>query len=80
MGRTLKRKQRVIQVLTALGCALLLLPGNAILLARVGPTPRLTPLPQDTAVKIAADPLDSLVAPITLYPDNLLMQTLVDST
>ena len=30
--------------------------------------------------KIPADQLDSLVAPIALYPDNLLSQTLVAST
>src|SRR5215470_4705106 len=32
------------------------------------------------APKIPADQLDSLVAPIALYPDNLLSQTLVAST
>ena len=32
------------------------------------------------AVKIPADQLDSLVAPIAIYPDNLLSQTLVAST
>jgi len=38
--------------------------------------------PQDDqqAVKIPPDQLDSLVAPIALYPDNLLSQTLVAST
>jgi hypothetical protein len=76
IGRKLKRKQKVIRDLIALGCAMLLLPGNAILLARAGPTA----LPQDTAVKIPADQLDSLVAPIALYPDSLLSQTLVAST
>src|SRR6185295_17560655 len=35
--------------------------------------------PQD-AVRIPSDQLDSLVAPIALYPDNLLSQTLVAST
>src|SRR5688572_29451025 len=34
----------------------------------------------DDAVKIPADQLDALVAPIALYPDNLLSQTLVAST
>src|SRR5262249_44792526 len=35
---------------------------------------------QDEGVKIPAEQLDSLVAPIALYPDNLLSQTLVAST
>src|SRR5512138_357004 len=54
-------------------------------LALIGPTPLLArPAPakpvQDTTVKIPSDQLDSLVAPIALYPDNLLSQTLVAST
>src|ERR1044072_8016888 len=58
----------------AIFCALALIPTP--LLARPAPT-----LPsQDTAVKIPSDQLDSLVAPIALYPDNLLSQTLVAST
>ena len=36
--------------------------------------------PQDKAAKIPADQLDSLVAPIALYPDSLLAQTLAAST
>jgi Protein of unknown function (DUF3300) len=36
--------------------------------------------PQDQAAKIPADQLDSLVAPIALYPDPMLAQTLVAST
>jgi hypothetical protein len=34
----------------------------------------------DKAVKIPAEQLDALVAPIALYPDNLLAQTLAAST
>ena len=34
----------------------------------------------DQAAKIPADQLDSLVAPIALYPDPLLAQTLAAST
>src|SRR3954447_8121101 len=37
------------------------------------------PRPQD-AVRIPSDQLDALVAPIALYPDSLLGQTLVAST
>src|SRR6266566_3670645 len=36
--------------------------------------------PQDQAAKIPTDQLDSLVAPIALYPDPMLDQTLVAST
>src|SRR6266566_4201740 len=36
--------------------------------------------PQDQAAKIPTDQLDSLVAPIALYPDPMLAQTLVAST
>src|SRR5499426_1319862 len=58
----------------AITCTLALIAPTP-LLARPGPT---TPA-QDT-VKIPTDQLDSLVAPIALYPDNLLSQTLVAST
>jgi len=43
------------------------------------PTPTATPKTSDY-VKLTADQLDSLVAPIALYPDPLLSQTLVAST
>ena len=39
-----------------------------------------TPDAEQAAPKISADQLDSLVAPIALYPDQLLSQTLVAST
>ena len=39
-----------------------------------------TSAPQETAPKIPADQLDSLVAPIALYPDPLLAQVLAAST
>src|ERR1700752_415502 len=55
-------------------CALALI-GPTPLLARPAPT-----APAEDPVKIPADQLNSLVAPIALYPDNLLSQTLVAST
>src|SRR5215472_16946840 len=61
--------------LVAIVCAMLLLPGNAIALASA--TGNAVP---QSAVKILADQLDALVAPIALYPDNLLSQTMVAST
>jgi hypothetical protein len=54
-----------------------LLPGNAVVAAQ-DQTPAAAP--EQAAVKIPADQLDSLVAPIALYPDALLSQTLVAST
>jgi hypothetical protein len=42
-------------------------------------SPAVTP-PAEAAPKIANDQLDSLVAPIALYPDPLLAQTLAAST
>src|SRR5690349_17655062 len=53
-------------------------------LALLGPMPLLArPAPAalaDDSVKIPPEQLESLVAPIALYPDNLLSQTLVAST
>src|SRR5262249_10271090 len=75
IARRFRLKRKVIRYLIALMCALMLLPGNTILLARA----EAGTLPQGS-VKIPPDQLDSLVAPIALYPDNLLSQTLVAST
>jgi len=68
------RTQTRIRHLAALMCTALLLPGNPLVLARY-----LEPV-DDKAVTIPAEQLDALVAPIALYPDNLLSQTLVAST
>ena len=67
--------QTLIRYLAVLTCAAILLPGNPLVLARYTHQPV-----DDTAVKIPPEQLDSLVAPIALYPDNLLSQTLVAST
>ncbi len=74
--------------LVAAGCAALLLPGQGYLLAQATTpaAPAATP-PADAAVapapeepKLSGDQLESLVAPIALYPDTLLAQALVAST
>src|SRR6476646_3768263 len=68
------RYTKALSRLTTLICAAVLLPGNSLLFAAY---------PQAAggeAVKIPAEQLDSLVAPIALYPDSLLSQTLVAST
>jgi hypothetical protein len=58
-------------------CIALLLPGGAFANAGI---PLQTPEPDAASSRIPADQLDSLVAPIALYPDPLLAQTLAAST
>ena len=60
---------------TAVVCALLLVPGKALLL---GQSPQSNA--QTQPAKIPPDQLDSLIAPIALYPDPLLAQVLAAST
>jgi hypothetical protein len=64
--------------LVALLCALMLASGDARLLAQAAPPP--APAQEKAAPKLSADQIDSLVAPIALYPDPLLSQALVAST
>jgi hypothetical protein len=59
---------------TAFACALALTPGEGPLLAQQPAAPA-TPVAKKTA-----DQMDSLVAPIALYPDPLLAQVLAAST
>ena len=66
----------LLRSLVALACTLVLVPGDLSLLAAPMPIPQAT----EAAAKIPADQLDSLVAPIALYPDPMLSQTLVAST
>src|SRR5215208_1439821 len=74
-----KRSQNSFRCLIAVTAALLILPGNALSLARR--VTSVSPIPQgEQQAKIPADQIDSLVAPIALYPDDLLAQTLVAST
>src|SRR5215470_20374882 len=66
------RFQRLTRVV-AVVCAILLAPGDAILLrAQDAPPPQAPLLPPDQ--------LQSLLAPVALYPDELLSQILVAST
>jgi len=67
--------QKLAGCLVALTCTALILPGNTVAGARVTPQDQ-----SQQAVKIPSDQLDALVAPIALYPDSLLSQTLVAST
>ena len=67
---------RAVRELAAIVCVAAIVPGNA---GAVQTQPPAAPAEQAT-VKLPADQLDSLVAPIALYPDPLLSQTLVAST
>jgi hypothetical protein len=67
-----------IRGVVALICALLLLPGDVTMYAQSSPQPDASQEP--AAPKVPNDQLDSLVAPIALYPDPLLAQVLVAST
>jgi hypothetical protein len=62
----------------ALVCALLLLPGDLAMYAQSSPQQDVSQ--EQSAPKIPNDQLDSLVAPIALYPDPLLAQVLAAST
>jgi hypothetical protein len=77
--RTCSLRQTIRECLAIL-CALVLLPGNAVVVAAQDQQPAAASAPEQDAVKLPADQLDSLVAPIALYPDALLSQTLVAST
>jgi hypothetical protein len=61
----------------AVVCALLLAPGDAVFLMAQDAPP---PPPAEAAPPISPEQLDSLVAPIALYPDPLVSQILVAST
>jgi hypothetical protein len=63
---------RVVAVI----CAALLVPGDAILVAQDAPPPP----PQNQAPLLPPEQLDSLAAPVALYPDPLLSQILVAAT
>ncbi len=70
--------------ITAAVCAALLLPsnlvGSALPLPQAAATPAKSTAPTAAPVKLPNDQLDSLVAPIALYPDPLLAQVLAAST
>lgn len=64
--------------MTSLLCAGLLVPGDVPLMAQQSSPP--ASAPAETAPRLPADQLDSLVAPVALYPDDLLAQVLAAST
>ena len=60
-------------------CMVALVPGDALPNLSLIQTAN-APAPEKAAAKIPPDQLDSLVAPIALYPDPMLAQTLAAST
>jgi hypothetical protein len=74
-----KQMAAAVRCLVALLCTVVLLPGDTLAYVSF---PSQTPesSAQNQASKIPADQLDSLVAPIALYPDPLLAQALAAST
>jgi hypothetical protein len=76
----IKKILRIIfRYVLVIGCTVGLLPGD---ISAYTPSSRFArpSSPQDQAAKVPPDQLDSLVAPIALYPDPLLAQTLAAST
>jgi Protein of unknown function (DUF3300) len=69
---------RNVQALVAVFCALLLAPGESWAYAQASPQDAATQ--GQAAGVIPNDQLDSLVAPVALYPDPLLAQVLAAST
>ena len=67
------------QSLLVMICIIILVPGDSLSQAS-SPQSQQTAAPQQQAAKIPPDQLDSLVAPIALYPDPMLAQVLAAST
>ncbi len=73
-GSNTGARGRIFRSFIAIICSLVLLPGEALWAYPAQDAS------QEAAAKLPPDQLDSLVAPIALYPDPLLSQTLVAST
>src|SRR4051812_5618378 len=72
--------RRKVREVTAVLCILLFSPTEVHLFAQSEPAKNPDQSTQQKAPDISPDQLDSLVAPIALYPDPLLAQTLAAST
>jgi hypothetical protein len=75
----LRSSSLLLQGIVAIACAALLVPREFVVLAQ-GTTPAPAGATEPAAAKLPPEQLDSLVAPIALYPDSLLAQTLVAAT
>jgi Protein of unknown function (DUF3300) len=69
----------IFQDLLAIVCTIAIAPGQTLAYMMSSGSAQAAS-PQDQAAKIPPDQLDSLVAPIALYPDPMLAQTLAAST
>jgi len=76
-----KRKllREIFRCMLTTVCAIALVPGDS-LAGEASPRLAQTSSSQDQVTKIPPDQLDSLVAPIALYPDPMLAQVLAAST
>ena len=74
-----KRKSTVFQFVLVAVCTITLAPGDTLAYPSSSWTAQASP-PGNQSTRIPPDQLDSLVAPIALYPDPLLAQTLAAST
>ena len=75
MNQLLTLASATLRYLLVTVCAVALAPGDSLALRAAQASS-----PQDQTTKIPSDQLDSLVAPIALYPDPLLAQVLAAST
>jgi hypothetical protein len=71
---------RSARELTAIFCIATLVPANASAIPTQSQPTGQTQGASDAAAKLPPDQLDSLVAPIALYPDPMLSQVLIAST
>ena len=79
----LRMLAQIVRSVTAIVCAIIISPCNLALCATQQTPPANTASQASSGaqdVKLSNDQLDSLVAPIALYPDPLLAQTLVACT
>src|SRR5690348_8532310 len=77
----IKQDGAIFRVYVAVLCIFMMLPGDvSAYMPPPMPPQTQTAGTQKQATKIPSDQLDSLVAPIALYPDPLLAQTLAAST
>src|SRR5262249_16521600 len=76
---SLRRESAIFRSSLAILCAVALIPGDS-LAYRSSAWQETGPSAQNQAAKIPPEQLDSLVAPIALYPDPMLAQVLAAST
>ena len=73
------RKASLLRSRVAILCTIILVSGDTLAYAWQSSAAQVRP-PNSQIVKVSPDQLDSLVAPIALYPDPLLAQVLAAST